>query len=366
LFKKFSEKTYEKQLKHALITTSIMQARYYSTIEQKKSNGEKEVVVNCKLCPRDCKIKEGQVGFCNVRKNVNGKLVSLVYGKAAGGLSIDPIEKKPLFHFMPGNQVLSFGTVGCNLRCKNCQNYTTSQMKPGQEFEKDFSPKDIVRVAKENDCKIIAYTYNEPTIFFEYMIDTAKLAKKAGIKNIIVSNGYINEEPLRELCKYIDGANIDLKGYNEIFYGKITSGTLAPILKSLKILKEEGVFEEVTNLLIPSINDDLAEIKKMCDWVKENLGETTPIHFSAFYPTYKLLNIPRTPTTTLLNAYDIAKQKGLKHVYLGNITTRDYDNTTCPNCNNTIIERLNYNVIENNILKGKCKFCQTPINGVWE
>lgn len=335
----------------------MQEAQYYTS--------KKNDVVKCWLCPRNCYVQPGEVGFCNVRKNIDGKLYAMNYGKAAGGLSVDPIEKKPLFHFLPGTGVLSFGTVGCNLRCKHCQNWTTAQAEPGQPYEKDFSPKKIVDVANEKGCKTIAYTYNEPTIFFEYMLETAKLARKEGLKNVIVSNGFINPEPLRELAKYIDAANIDLKGFNNSFYGKTTTAWVQPVLESLKILQQEEVWLEVTNLIIPTLNDDPEHITSMCEWILENLGSDVPLHFSRFHPDYKLRHLPATPITTLMNAYDIAKSKGLNHVYIGNMFTREHENTVCPNCKEILVERTGFNLMRNNVVDKKCKFCKTEISGIW-
>ncbi|MBU1201997.1 MAG: AmmeMemoRadiSam system radical SAM enzyme [Nanoarchaeota archaeon] len=336
----------------------MKEASYY-----KSKNDNK---VQCLLCPKKCTIKPENVGFCRVRKNINGKLYSLVYGRVAGGLAVDPIEKKPLFHFLPGSGVLSFGTVGCNLSCKHCQNFNTSQIQPGQGFEKDFLPIDIVKVAKEKGCETIAFTYNEPTIFFEFMLETAKIAKKEGLKCVIVSNGFINPKPLRELCKYINGANIDLKSFNDLFYRHVTSAWIKPVLESIKILKKEGVWVEITNLLIPTLNDDLGEIKKMCVWIKDNLGADVPLHFSAFHPDFELRNIPPTTPATLLNAYDVAKSVGLHHVYIGNVMMRDYENTKCPKCKLLLIERIGYNILQNNIFKGRCKFCNEKMSGVFK
>ncbi|NQU98697.1 AmmeMemoRadiSam system radical SAM enzyme [Candidatus Woesearchaeota archaeon] len=327
-------------------------------------NSKKDGVVQCVLCPRNCYIQPEKVGFCLVRKNIDGKLYTLVYSRVAGGLAIDPIEKKPLFHFLPGTPVLSFGTVGCNLHCKHCQNWTTSQVDAGQSFEKTITPEEIVKAAKEKGCDSIAYTYNEPTIFYEFMLDTAKLAKKAGIKNTMVTNGFVNPKPLKELCKYMDGVNVDLKGFTNFFYGKTTTAWLQPVLDTLKTLKKEKVWSEITNLIIPTLNDNLDDIKKMCEWIKKNLGVDVPLHFTAFHPDFELRNLPQTPITTLVNAYDIAKSFGLRYVYVGNIIARDYENTHCAKCNALLIERLGFNVLQNNIVNGKCS-CGEKIAGVF-
>ncbi|MBC8494857.1 AmmeMemoRadiSam system radical SAM enzyme [archaeon] len=322
--------------------------------------------IQCTLCPRNCNIGVDKLGFCGVRKNVDGKLVSLVYGRVAGDLAVDPIEKKPLFHFLPGSSVLSFGTVGCNLHCKHCQNWNTSQVQAGQFFEKDFSPEEIVKAAKDRGCDSIAYTYNEPTVFFEYMLETAKLAKEAGLKNIMVSNGFINEKPLKEICQYLDSVNIDLKGFTNPFYGRITGGWLEPVLDTLKFLKKEKIWFEITNLVIPTLNDDPELVKKMCSWIKDELGIDIPLHLTAFHPDFELGNVPPTPVATLLNAYEIAKGVGLKFVFVGNIMARGYENTLCPECDALLIERLGFNVLKIDIVNGKCKSCGCKIPGVFK
>jgi len=319
--------------------------------------------VQCLLCPRDCVIPKNQTGYCRVRQNKNNILYSLVYGKAAG-LQIDPIEKKPLFHFIPGNAALSFGTVGCTFVCKHCQNWTTSQSKPEEGHSLSISPKQIVETAIKEKCTSIAYTYNEPTVFYEYMLDTAKLARKKGLKNIIVSNGFIEKKPLLELCKYIDGANIDLKSIEDQFYKKIAGAWIGPVLETLKTLHKQKIWLEITNLLIPTLNDKQTQINKLVQWIKDNLNTNIPLHFSAFYPTYKLQDLPPTQAATLIKAKEIAVKKGMKYVYLGNIATSKEENTYCPKCGKLLIQRSKYNTIKNNLHKGKCT-CGYQIPGVW-
>ncbi|MBR9690641.1 AmmeMemoRadiSam system radical SAM enzyme [Candidatus Woesearchaeota archaeon] len=313
----------------------------------------------CVLCPHNCIISEGKRGICGVRINKEDNIYALVYGRPCS-IAIDPIEKKPLYHFFPGKSILSFGTVGCNFRCKGCQNWEIATAKPEKTDKVSYPPKKIVETAKEKGCDMIAYTYTEPTVFYEYMIDTAKIAKKQGMKNVIVSNGYINEKPLRELCKVIDAANIDLKFFNNEKYMKYSSGKLEPILKSLKILKEEGVWLEITNLLIPGLSDDLKEFEEMCKWIKENLGEDVPLHISRFFPHFKLGNVSPTPIETMEKAKVIAK-KYLRYVYLGNVPYES--NTICPKCNNLLIKRDGYNIL-NNLEKGCC-VCKEKIPGSW-
>ncbi|HQP91859.1 MAG TPA: AmmeMemoRadiSam system radical SAM enzyme [Candidatus Omnitrophota bacterium] len=322
-------------------------------------------VVNCQLCPRRCVIPDGKRGFCRVRENQGGVLYSLVYGKPCS-MHVDPIEKKPLFHVLPGARAFSIATVGCNLKCKFCQNWQISQASPEDVAGMGMSPEEVIRKAKEEGSPVIAYTYTEPTVFYEYMFDTAKLARAAGIKNVMHSAGFINEEPLRKLCPYLDAVNIDLKGFNNRFYSEMTLGNLDDVLRTLKILKDEGVWIEITNLILPGLNDDPVEIKKMCLWIKENLGEETPIHFTRFMPQYKLMYLSPTSVETLEKARRIANECGLKYVYLGNIAHTDAENTYCPKCGKLIIARAGYIITAINVVEGRCKFCEEKIEGVWK
>ncbi|MDD5253544.1 MAG: AmmeMemoRadiSam system radical SAM enzyme [Candidatus Nanoarchaeia archaeon] len=285
----------------------MKQALFYT----KKENNK----VQCNLCPNNCLIPENKIGSCRVRKNIKGILYSLVYAKPAS-INVDPIEKKPLYHFLPGTKVLSFGTFGCNFHCLNCQNYNISQNLV--EDIPEVKPEEIIKLAKKYKTPSIAYTYTEPTIFYEYMLDTAKLAKKNKIKNVVVSNGYINQEPLKEIIKYIDAFNIDLKSINEDFYKKICFGKLKPVLETLKTIKKYKKHLEITFLVIPTKNDNLKEVEKMCKWIKTNLGKGTPLHISRFFPCYKLNNLEPTPLETLRNIKQIAK-KYLVNVHIGNV-----------------------------------------------
>jgi pyruvate formate lyase activating enzyme len=326
--------------------------------------------LQCNLCPHNCVLHPDKIGLCNTRKNIRGKLYSLAYGRPCS-INIDPVEKKPLYHFFPGKKILSLGTFGCNLFCKGCQNYDISRSDAQTSSGTIQNPEDIIELAKKNGLKLIAYTYNEPTIFFEYMLDTAKLAKKNGIKNVIVSNGYINEEPLKELLKYIDAANIDLKGFTGKFYKEYAKASLEPVLNTIKIINQHNkkskhkVWLELTNLIIPGLNDDMPEIKNMCDWIAK-VNKNIPLHFSRFFPYYEAEQIEMTPEITLLKARDIAKKAGLKYVYIGNLGIND--NTYCAECDSLLIERQNYNV---NILgligpnRNKCKKCGTVLDGIF-
>ncbi len=320
--------------------------------------------VQCHLCPRNCTIPEGRYGFCRARKNIKGKLYAMGYANPCA-VHIDPIEKKPLFHVLPASDSFSIASAGCNMRCKFCQNWQISQFSPEETQNLFVPPEKIVQKALETKCKTIAYTYSEPTNFYEYMLETAKIAKEKGIKNVMHSNGYINQEPLKELCKYLDAANIDLKAFNNKYYKEICGGSLEPVLETLKTLKKEGVWVEITNLILPTLNDDPKDIKKMCEWIRDNLGTDVPLHFSRFYPTYQMKNLPPTPKETLQKAREIATGVGLRYVYIGNIVGNPAESTCCPKCGKVIIERVGYNIIKNNIKNGKCKFCQEKIAGIW-
>lgn len=321
--------------------------------------------LQCQLCPRRCVLGENQSGFCRARKNINGELYTLTYGQPVA-LHSDPIEKKPLFHVYPGTKSFSIATAGCNLRCKFCQNWEISQADPGSVKVAYVPPQEIINRARQNKCETIAFTYTEPTIFYEYMLDVAKLAKKQGIPCVMHSSGFINEAPLRELAKYITAANIDLKGFNDKYYSSFCEGKLENVLNTLKVLKQEGVWVEVTNLVIPSANDSPEDLLKLSQWVKDNLGEDTPVHFSRFFPMYKLIDLSPTPVSSLILARDIAKRVGLKYVYVGNIPQHLGEDTICPVCSKLLIKRVGYTVLENNIINGKCRFCSAKISGIWD
>lgn len=322
-------------------------------------------IVQCLLCPHYCTLKPGERGKCGVRENKDGKLISLVYGKLCS-LAIDPIEKKPLYHFLPGEKALSIATVGCNLHCKYCQNWEISQASPEDVISLKLKPEDVVNEAIKRNIKIISFTYTEPTIFYEYMIDIAKISKEKGIKNVIVSNGFINPDPLTKLIKHIDGANIDLKSIDNNFYVNLCDARLDPVLETLKILYKEKVWLEITNLIIPGFNDKKKDILKLIRWIKNNLGRDVPLHFSAFYPHYKMIRLHPTPSSTLIEARKTALKEGLHYVYTGNIIDEEGAETRCPYCDALLIKRKFYNIIENNVKEGKCPVCKKKIAGVWE
>jgi pyruvate formate lyase activating enzyme len=320
--------------------------------------------IQCDLCPRRCRVSRGKRGACRVRENRDGKYYSLVYGNPCA-VHLDPIEKKPFFHVLPATTSFSLATVGCNFQCKFCQNWEISQASPEDVYNYDVSPEMIVKMAKEVGAHSVAYTYVEPTIFYEYMVDICQLAKKADLLNVCHSNGFINPEPLKNLCKVMDAANIDLKGFTEAFYRDLCSGELNPVLETLKTLKKEKVHLEVTNLVIPTQNDDLSRVKEMCLWVKRELGADTPIHFSRFYPLYKLRSLPPTPVSTLEKARNTALSSGLEYVYIGNIPGHEGEHTFCPKCKKLLIRRTGYMVGENHLKDGKCEYCGKPIPGIW-
>ncbi len=296
--------------------------------------------------------------------NKDGVLYSLVYGNPCS-VAIDPIEKKPFFHVYPATKAFSVATVGCVLGCKFCQNWQISQGSPEESDNYDLPPDDLVRQALFYDCKSIAYTYTEPTVFYEYMYDTSVIAGKYGVKNTVHTCGYINEKPLRELSRYLDAVCVDLKAFTESFYAKLCGGRLKPVLDSLIVLKDEGIWIEITNLVIPTHNDDLRKVDEMCKWIVKNLGPDVPIHFSRFFPHYKLKNLPPTPFETLKDVRQTALDNGIRYAYIGNIKS-DAENTYCPNCKRLLIGRSGYLVEQNNITGGRCRFCNTEIAGLWE
>ena len=322
--------------------------------------------VKCLICPNECTLKEGEWSDCHNRVNIGGKLYTMAYGNPCA-IHVDPVEKKPLNHFLPGSRTFSIATAGCNLACLNCQNWTISQKSPKETRNFDMMPDKVVAAAKEYQCRSIAYTYSEPVTFYEYTLDTSKLARQEGIRNILVSAGYINEKPLRELARYIDAANIDLKSFSDAIYMKLNAGKLEPVLRTLKVLAEEGVWLEITNLIVPEWTDDLDMIKRMCDWLYDNDLYDYPLHFSRFHPAYKLTQLPPTPVSTLEKAREIAKKAGIRFVYIGNVPGgKDYENTYCPKCHKLLIERRGYFIAQNHIKDGKCEYCGEPIPGVWK
>jgi pyruvate formate lyase activating enzyme len=340
--------------KKGLIKTKL--SPYFTSLE----GGE----IQCELCPHRCRVAKGKRGICRVRENRDGKYYSLVYGNPCA-VHLDPIEKKPFSHVLPGTTSFSLATAGCNFQCKFCQNWEISQVSPEDVYSYEVPPELMVNRAKEIGARSVAYTYVEPTIFYEYMLDICQLTKKAGLLNVTHSNGFINQAPLKNLCKVLDAANIDLKGFTENFYRELCGGELNPVLETLKTLKQEKVHVEITNLVIPTKNDEISVMKEMCLWIKKELGADTPLHFSRFYPLYKLKTLPPTPVSTLDKARAVALSAGLEYVYVGNIPGHEGENTFCPKCKKMIIQRTGYMVGEINVKAGKCKYCGKPISGIW-
>ncbi|MDD2540603.1 MAG: AmmeMemoRadiSam system radical SAM enzyme [Desulfuromonadaceae bacterium] len=325
---------------------------------------EDDKQVRCGLCRFRCLISDGARGICAVRENRGGILYSLVYGKLCAE-HVDPIEKKPLFHVMPGSKSYSIATVGCNFRCRHCQNYSISQVNWNMPIRgSEMTPQEVVQMAIDNDCQSISYTYTEPTIFFEFAYDTARLARKAGLKNIFVTNGYITGEALATIAPYLDAANIDLKGFSENFYRDIVHARLSEVLDSLIKYRKQGIWLEITTLIIPGLNDSDKELQALAAFIVTNLGVDTPWHVSQFYPTYTLTDLPRTPVETLRRARDIGLAAGLRYVYEGNVPGEGGENTSCPSCSTLLVKRYGYVIEKIRISNGACPDCGAAIAGI--
>jgi len=320
--------------------------------------------VQCRLCPNFCMLSDGQRGFCRVREPVKNKLYTLVY-ELVCAMHVDPIEKKPLFHVLPGSKSFSIATAGCNSRCKYCQNWTISQRTPEETVNRRLSTVDLVKAAGMNGCASIAYTYTEPIVFYEYVVDASEKAGKAGILNIIVTGGKINQEPLKHLTGYIDAANVDLKGFNDDYLREVCAQRLETILAAIVTLKKRGVWVELTNLIVPTLNDNMEDIRRMARWIKTELGPDVPLHFSRFWPQYKLRALYPTPLATLKRAREIALGEGLHYVYVGNVPEVDTESTVCPGCGKLVIKRIGYRILDNNIVDGACGYCGYRIAGIW-
>ena len=321
--------------------------------------------IKCLICPNECVITTDKPSICQNREIYDNKLYTVAYGNPCA-VHIDPIEKKPLNHFLPSSFSYSIATAGCNLKCLNCQNWSISQVSPRQTRNYDLMPEQVVEECIQNKCASISYTYSEPVTFFEYTFDTATKARERGIRNVMVTAGYINEKPLRQLCRVIDAANVDLKSYSDETYMMLNAGSLQPILNTLKIMKEEGVWLEITNLVVPTWTDDLAMIRKMCQWLMSNGFQDTPLHFSRFHPQYQLSNLPPTPQSTLAKAREIAIGEGLHYVYIGNVPGDTSSNTFCPKCGKMLIERKGFTITKNDVVNSRCTHCSEVIPGVWK
>lgn len=320
--------------------------------------------VKCQICPNNCILKEGQESICRTHEVRGEKLFTIAYGNPCS-VHVDPIEKKPLYHYLPSTQSFSIATAGCNLACLNCQNWEISQVSPKETRNTELMPAQVVQSAVDNNCRSIAYTYSEPIAFYEYMFDTARLARARGIRNLFISNGYINEKPLRDLAVNLDAANINLKSFSDDTYARLNGGSLEPILRTLKILKEMKVWLEITNLVVPSWTDKPEMITEMCNWLVANGFENSPLHFSRFFPLYKLTGLPYTPENILIKAREIAMKAGMRYVYIGNVPGTPAEHTYCPGCKKMVVQRRGFTIAMNQIKNGKCGFCGTPISGVW-
>jgi len=317
--------------------------------------------VKCGVCNRRCLIPEGKRGFCLTRENRDGKLYTLIYA-AVSSSAVDPIEKKPLFHFYPGSFVYSLGTVGCNFRCKHCQNWNISQAIIDEAYTVDITPEEAIETTKRYNCRSIAWTYNEPTIWLEYTLDCAELAHKDDIKTVYVTNGYMTEETLELLSPLLDAANIDLKGMSDEFYKTVCSAKLQPVLDSIQWMHDAGIHIEVTNLIIPGYNDSEDDIKALVKFMVEEVGVEVPLHFTRFYPHYKMKDVSPTPAETLLKARELALEEGMRYVYVGNIPGLSEENTYCYNCGELLIQRYGFQINKMNLKKGRCPSCNAKID----
>jgi pyruvate formate lyase activating enzyme len=318
--------------------------------------------IECGICPRHCKVTDLERGYCGTRENRKDIYHTLVYGLACTA-NIDPIEKKPLFHFHPGTDAFSLASAGCNVNCKCCQNWEISQSRPEQTDNFSLSPQEIASACRDKKIPSIAYTYSEPTVFYEYMFDTAQQGHKQGVRSVMISNGYIEAQPLAEILPHLDAIKVDLKGIRETYYHDYVDGELKPVLDSLLQIRKSGVWLELVYLVIPSLNDSDAEFTELASWIKGNLGDDVPLHFSQFHPEYLLKNLPPTPQNTLERAHDIAKTAGLQFVYLGNLPGHPAESTYCPACGKMLIERRGYQIYQNNLSGSTCRFCRRDIPG---
>lgn len=335
---------------------TLTEARYYEKLPHKK--------IKCILCPRECVIDDLERGYCGVRENRGGTYYTLVHSRPCS-IHTDPIEKKPLFHFLPGTLAYSLATVGCNVECKFCQNWEISQMRPEQAQNLNLPPAAIARMAASERSASIAYTYTEPVVFMEYMYDCAVAGQQRGVRSVMISNGFIQQAPMRALCQVLDAVKIDLKAFRQEFYTELVNGRLQPVLDTLLLLKREKMWFEIVYLIIPTKNDDPQELKDLCQWIASNLGRDVPLHFSRFYPQYRLKNISPTPVKTLNLARDLALAAGLHYVYVGNVPGHEAESTYCPKCHRMVIRRMGYTILENKIKQGGCPDCGSKIAGVW-
>jgi len=320
--------------------------------------------VRCRVCAHYCRIKPGEVGICRVRRNLNGEIVPLTYGRVSSA-NIDPIEKKPLYHFLPGTLSYSFGSVGCNFSCSFCQNFTISQ-EWREDYLYELPPESLVKRVLESGCPSVSWTYNEPTIWFEYTRDCSMPLRRRGVKIVYVTNGYMSEESIEEILKFVDAFSLGIKSFSKDFYRKICRGKLEVVLENAIRAKKGGVHIEVVNLVIPGYNDSEEEIRELSRWIAENLGEDTPVHFTRFHPDYRMMNVPPTPLRTLERAYEVAKREGLLYVYVGNVMNEELNSTFCPNCNELLIRRIGFSSKIVGLEGDRCRNCNTKISVIIE
>lgn len=332
------------------------EARWYEKLPYKK--------VKCTLCPRECVVDDRERGYCGVRENWDGTYYTLVHSRPCT-YHVDPIEKKPLFHFLPGTTAFSIATVGCNVDCKFCQNWQISQIRPEQAENLDMPPRKVVQMTTQSGAASIAYTYTEPVVFSEYVLDTAAEGNKAGIKSVMISNGYIQEKPMRDLAEVLSAVKVDLKSFREKYYREVVVGELKPVLDTLVLLRKLNIWTEIVFLVVPTLNDSDEEFRDLCRWIKTELGTDVPVHFTRFYPQYKLRNLPPTPVKTLERARNIALAEGLHFVYIGNVPGHPGENTYCPHCSEPLIRRRGFWILENKISDAKCPACGYIIPGIW-
>jgi len=333
------------------------EARFYQKLANRK--------IKCKLCPRECTVGDKERGYCGVRENHGGTYYTLVHSRMCAA-HVDPVEKKPLFHYLPGSVAFSLATAGCNVNCKFCQNWDISQIRPEQVSSTFIPPKDLAALTRRNDCRSIAYTYSEPVVFCEYVLDSAEAGRAAGVKSVVISGGYVQEEPLKQLCRRVDAIKIDLKGFSEKYYKEVVNGELKPVLNALTTIRKLGTWCEVVYLVVPALNDSDEEFRALARWIKTELGPDVPLHFSRFYPEYLLKNLPPTPLPTLERAKAICDAEGLHYVYIGNVPGHPAESTWCPKCRRVVVERAGFAVRAVHLDKGKCHFCQQAIPGIWE
>lgn len=334
----------------------IVEAQFYEKLPYKK--------IRCKLCPRECVIDDRERGYCGVRENHGGSYYTLVHSRVCAA-HIDPIEKKPFFHFHPGTLAFSVATAGCNVNCKMCQNWDISQSRPEQVRSTYLPPQELANLVEQNRCPTIAYTYSEPVIFYEYMRDAADAGHARGIKSVVVSGAFIQQDPLKKLCLGVDAIKVDLKAFSERFYKEVVNGQLKPVLDALVTMHKSGMWTEIVYLIVPTLNDSDAEFRALAQWVKSDLGVDVPLHFSRFHPEYLLKNLPPTPLETMERAKAIADSEGLHYVYLGNVPGHPAESTYCPKCRRVVVGRIGFTVTEMHLRKGKCEYCQQTIPGVW-